>query len=173
MRRPSTTIRNTRKHFVRCVDCNTQTLPQHASKERPWTTAVALRIPGRNNDGALCFECGNKRRALLGLPLEQVPGEGLKEMCVCPVPAAPIEAAQKNVRINKQEQTWEVSTLDSLIAKWNNHYAHDEYKHREMDLKKWIVFVNGRQISSDEFPSVPVTDGDEISITPGVLLHPF
>jgi sulfur carrier protein ThiS len=173
MRRPSTTIRNTRKHFVRCVDCNTQTLPQHASKERPWTTAAVLRIPGRNNEGALCFECGHKRRVLLGLHVEQDMEAAVRCNCDRPFAIGPTEAAQKNVRINKREQTWTVSTLDTLIAKWNHHYAHDQYKNRDMDLKKWVVFVNGQQIPSDQFNSVPITDGDEISITPGVLLHPF
>jgi len=170
MRRPSTSIRNTRKHFVRCVDCSTQTLPQHASKEKPWTTAVVLRIPGRINDGALCFACGNKRRALLGLPVEEEQSERLK---VESSPAGSIETARKKVRINKREHTWEVSTLDSLIAKWNDYRCYDEYKNREMDLRKWIVRVNGQQIPPNEFSSLRVADGDDISIVAGCLLHPF
>ncbi|HVP65043.1 MAG TPA: hypothetical protein VMT82_09115 [candidate division Zixibacteria bacterium] len=172
-RRPSTSIRNTRKHFVKCVDCNTQTLPQNASKERPWTTAVVLRIPGRINDGALCFECGNNRRALLGLPVEQDDREIEKSNSERQVPVGLSGAAPKQIRINKREQTWEVSTLKTLITKWTDHYSFDDYKNREVDLRKWVVFVNGRQIHSEEFNSLPVADGDDISITPGVLLHPF
>jgi len=136
-------------------------------------TAAALRLPGRINDGALCFECGNKRRALLGLPVEQDDREVLKGKCDRPVPAGPIEAAQRKVCINKREHTWEVSTLYSLIAKWKDHYAYDEYKNRDMDLRKWVVLVNDRQISPEEFSSLPVVDGDKISIMSGCMLHPY
>lgn len=172
-RRPSTSIRNTRKHYVKCVDCGIQTLPQNASMERPWTMAAALRIGDRINDGALCFECGNKRRALLGLPVELDSGENLKSKHDRPVPDVPIETAHRKVRINKRELSWEVSSLESLIAKWKDHYAGDEYKDREMDLKKWIVKVNDRQVSPDDFRFLPVADGDDISIVSGCLLHPF
>jgi hypothetical protein len=171
MRRPSTTIRNTRKHFVRCVDCSTQTLPQHASAQRPWATAAALRIPGRNNEGALCFECGNKRKALLGLTVEQDDNRVLETKRHRP--SCPIETAPRRVRVNKREHTWEVGSLHSLIAKWKDVYAYSEYKNREMDLKKWVVLVNNKQISPEDFGSMPVVDGDEISIVSGCLLHPF
>ena len=172
-RRPPNSLRNTRKHSVRCIDCSTQMLPQFASAERPWTTAAVLRIPGRGNDGALCFTCGNKRRALLGLPVEQDDSQASKAKCESPVPADPIEAEVKKVRINKREHAWKVSTLQSLIVKWKDHIAYDEYKNREMDLKKWVVLVNDKKISPDEFNSLPVADGDEISILAGCLLHPF
>jgi hypothetical protein len=61
---PSNTLRNTntRKQFVKCVDCGRQMLPQNASKERPWAAAASMFIGGRVNDGALCFNCANKRR---------------------------------------------------------------------------------------------------------------
>jgi hypothetical protein len=172
-RRPSISIRNTRKHYLKCVDCGTQTLPQNASGERPWTTAAALGISGRVNDGGLCFKCGNKRRVLLGLPVELDNSETLKNTCDRPVTAGPIEATLKRIRINKREHAWEVSTIHSLLLKWKDQYAYDEYKHREMDLKKWVVRVNERQIPPDEYSSLAVGDGDEISILSGALLHPF
>jgi len=172
-RRPPNSLRNTRKHSVRCIDCSTQMLPQFASAERPWTTAAVLRVPGRSNDGALCFDCGNKRRALLGLPVVQDPGELLKDNRDRRVPADQIETTRKKIRVNRREHEWTVGTLHSLIAKWKDHVAYDEYKNREMDLKKWVVIVNDRKISPEEFNSFPVADGDEISIVSGVLLHPF
>jgi hypothetical protein len=173
MRRPSTSIRNTRKHYLKCVDCGTQTLPQNASGERPWTATAALRISGRINDGVLCFECGTKRRVLLGLPVERNGSEVVEEKCDRPVPVGPIQATLKKIRVNKREHAWEVSTIHSLLLKWKDQYAYDEYKSRDMDLKKWVVRVNERQISPDEYSSLPVGDGDEISIVSGCLLHPF
>jgi len=172
-RRPSTSIRNTRKHYVKCVDCGTQTLPQNASGERSWTLAAALRIDGRINDGALCFECGNKRKVLLGVPVPQDESKVVKGKFDRPAPAGPIQATLKKIRVNKREHAWEVSTIHSLLLKWKDHYAYDEYKNRELDLKKWVVLVNAKQISPDEYSSLPVGDGDEICILSGCLLHPF
>jgi hypothetical protein len=158
---------------VKCVDCGTQTLPQNASGERSWTLAAALRIDGRINDGVLCFECGNKRKVLLGVPVPQDESKVVKGKCDRPVPAGPIETARRRFRINKREHVWEVSTLESLMVKWKDHYADDEYKDREMDLRKWIIRLNDRQVLPEEFGSLPVSDGDEISILAGRLLHPY
>jgi hypothetical protein len=158
---------------VKCVDCGTQTLPQNASGERPWTAAAALRISGRINDGTLCFECGKKRRVLLGLPVEQDNSKVLEEKRDRPVPAGPVEATLKKIRINKREHTWEVGTIRSVLLKWQDHHAYDEYKNREMDFKKWVVLVNERRVPLEEFNSMPVADGDDICIVSGCLLHPF
>jgi sulfur carrier protein ThiS len=158
---------------VSCVDCGTRTLPQNARKDRPWTTAAALRIGDRANVGALCFECGNKRRALLGFPLEQCGGESVTDQRPFPAPVGPIKTARKTVRINKQSYSWDISSLESLIVKWNDYVCYDEYKGRGIDFKKWVVRVNDRQIPSNEFSQHPVADGDVIAIMPGCLLHPF
>ena len=162
---PSSTLRNTRKQFVKCVDCGCQTLPQNASKERPWAAAASLYLRGRVNDGALCFKCANKRRGLLGLPLEKEPDSTSKAECghADVPPASP--ATPKKIRINKQEYTWDVSTLDSLFARWKEQQFYEKYKN--LDASWSLVIVNNRSIPAINFSSVPVSDGDEIFIVLG------
>jgi len=161
--RPPTSFRNTRKHFLKCVDCGCQTLPQNASKER-WGAAASLYINGHLNDGALCFQCGNKRRALLGLPAEQDGGETVTSYDR-PVLAPANETLLKKVRVNEQEYSWNVSTLGSLIDKWKDQFFYAEYK--KVDTRWWRVVVNHRCIPAQDFSSVPISDGDEISIVMG------
>ena len=156
----SITLRNMRKHFVKCVDCGCQTLPQYASKERPWAAAASLYISGRVNDGALCFNCANKRRGLLGLPLE-------KEVTPTEVPASTCQATLKKVRINRREYTWEISTLESLLTKWLDECLPESF--RNHDIRSFIVAVNNTVIPASNFSSMPISDGDEIMIVMGMV----
>ena len=162
--RPPTSFRNTRKHFVKCVDCGCQTLPQNASKERPWSAAASFYVVSRVNDGTLCFSCANKRRTLLGLPVEQSNGD-LTSECERSVLAPAHESMLKIIRVNEREYTWNVTTLESLIEKWEDQYFYDE--HKKVDCRWWRVVVNDAVISADDFSSVPISDGDEISIVLG------
>ena len=157
---PSSSLRNTRKHFVKCVDCVCQTLPQNASKEQPWAAAASLYISGRVNDGALCFNCANKRRGLLGLPLE-------KEVTATEGPASTCQATLKKVRINTRECSWEVSTLESLLTKWCDECFPKNFKDKDMRL--YIVAVNNNVIPASNFNSMPISDGDEIIIVVGAI----
>jgi hypothetical protein len=161
--RPPASFRNTRKHFLKCVDCGCQTLPQDASKER-WGAAASLYINGYLNDGALCFQCWSKRRALLGLPAEQDGSETLTSYDR-QVLAPANETLLKKVRVNEQEYSWNVSTLGSLIDKWKDQFFYAEYK--KVDTRWWRVVINHRCIPAQDFSSVPISDGDEISIVMG------
>jgi sulfur carrier protein ThiS len=156
---PSITVRNARKHFVKCVDCGCQTLPQNTSKERPWTAAASLYIRGRANDGALCFNCANKRRENLGPPWEQR---------IEPPSAAPeCQATLKHVCINTREYSWTVSTLESLLTKWHDECLTSHSNNRE--IKFWIVAVNNEIIPAARFSSTPISDGDSIFIAMGAV----
>lgn len=156
---PSITVRNARKHFVKCVDCGCQTLPQNASKERPWTAAASVYIRGRANDGALCFNCANKRRENLGLSWEQR---------IEPPSSAPeCQATLKHVCINTREYSWNVSTLESLLTKWHDECLDSHFKNRE--IKFWIVAVNNEIIPATGFSSMPISDGDTIFIAMGAV----
>jgi sulfur carrier protein ThiS len=150
---PSSTLRNTRKHFVKCVDCRTQTLPQNAST---WTAASALFINGHVNDGALCLKCANKRRAALGLPVE-----------VSETSAPVCDKGPKKIRINRREYSWEVSTLDSLLTKWRDEYPNPTFRNRK--ISHLVVTVNKELIRAKDFSSVPISDGDEITIAAGAI----
>lgn len=164
--RPSTSLRNQRKHFVKCVDCGCQTLPQNAPREQPWAAAATLYISGRINDGALCFRCANKRRELLGLPAEKEPDSGTPKDEGGHAEFAPASAATpKKIRINKREYTWDVSTLDSLIVKWSEQQFYEN--HKNLDASWSLVLINGRRIPTIDFSSVPISDGDEIFIVLG------
>lgn len=156
---PSITVRNARKHFVKCVDCGCQTLPQNASKERPWTAAASLYIRGRANDGALCFNCANKRRENLGLSWEQriEPSR----------PAPECQATLKHVCINTREYNCSVSTLESLLTKWHDECLDSHFKNR--DFKFWIVAVNNEIIPATGFSSTSISDGDTIFIAMGAV----
>ena len=156
---PSSTVRNLRKHFVKCVDCGCQTLPQNASKERPWTAAASLSISGGVNNGALCFNCANKRRERLGFPL-------VKEHCEL-VSATPVcERRLKKVRINTREYSWTVSTLESLLTTFRDESL-ASFKNRE--IKFWLVAVNDEIIPATSFTSMPISDGDTIFIAMGAV----
>ena len=163
--RPSTLLRNQRKHYVKCVDCGCQTLPQNAPREQPWAAAAALYMGGRINDGALCSGCATKRRELLGLP-----GDDGRD-CGTPkdkggraafVPAS--AATPRRIRINKREYTWDVSTLEALILRWREQFYED---HQNLDAGWWLVTMNDRRIPASDFRSVPISDGDEIFIVLG------
>jgi hypothetical protein len=158
--RPSITVRNTRKHFVKCVDCGCQTLPQNASKKCAWTAAASLYIRDRANEGALCFNCANKRRETLGLPVEKKHSEPVKPAPVC-------ETKLKNVRINTHEYRWKISTLESLLAKWRDDCLGPRFKHRPMKL--WLVAVNDEIIPAASFSSMLISDGDMIFIAMGAI----
>jgi sulfur carrier protein ThiS len=141
------------------VDCGCQTLPQNASKECPWTAAASLYISGDVNDGALCFNCANKRRETLGLPLEKEHGEVVSPAPVC-------ETKLKKVRINTREYSWKVSTLESLLTKWRDECL-DSFKN--MEIKLWLVAVNDEIIPATSFGSMPISDGDTIFIAVGAV----
>ena len=164
IQRPPTSFRNPRKHFLKCVDCGRQTLPQNASRERPWSAGASLHVAGRVNDGALCFQCANKRRALLGLPVEQNDGD-LKSDCRRPVLGSANASTPKTIRINDREYTWKVTTLEALIGEWQRQYFYEEYK--PLDSRWWRVLVNQRCVPADDFASVAICDGDDISIVMG------
>ncbi len=157
---PSNTLRNTRKQFVKCVDCGCQMLPQNASKERPWAAAASMFISGRLNDGALCFNCANKRRGLLGLPLD-------KEVTRTVSAASTCEATLKKVRINSREYSWEISTLESLLTKWLDECFPKSFRSKESRLL--LVAVNNAVIPASNFSSTPISDGDEITIAAGAV----
>ncbi len=159
-----TCFRNTRKHFVKCVDCGCQALPQNASRERPWSAAASLHILSRVNDGALCFTCANKRKALLGFPVGQDNGAPKNESEPS-VAGAEKEPRLKTIRINQQEYRWNVSTFESLINNWKDLCLYGE--HKDVDSRWWRVVVNGEVISADQFDRVAVSDGDKISIILG------
>jgi hypothetical protein len=164
--RPSDSLRNQRKHFVKCVDCGCQTLPQNASKERPWAAAASLYISGRVNDGALCFNCANKRRELLGLPVQNDPDSDTPTGECRRADFAPASAATpKKIRINKREYAWDVNTLDSLIVKWTEQQFYKECTNP--DARWWLVVINNKSVPAGDFGLVQISDGDEISIVLG------
>ena len=160
--RPLTAFRNARKQFVKCVDCGCQTLPRHASEKQPWSAAASLHAPGNVNDGALCFNCANHRRAMLGLPVEQHKGEASTSSRENPILA---QSTLKTIRVNEQEYTWSITTLKSLIEKWKDQNFYEE--HTKIDSRWWRVVVNDAVISADDFSSMPISEGDEISIVLG------
>lgn len=155
---PSSMLRNTRKHFLKCVDCGGQTLPQYASKEHPWSAAASLYVRGRVNDGALCFSCATKRKETLGLPVENEHNETIFPVC---------ETKLKRVRINTHEYCWEISTLESLLDKWRGECLGPSFKYRSMKL--WLVAINHEIIPPTSFVSRPVSDGDSIFIAMGAI----
>jgi hypothetical protein len=151
---------NERKRFVKCVDCGCRTLPRNARRERPWAAASSLYMDGRLNEGALCFPCANGRREALGLAIHEEPRSPVARGFA---PAA--TATAKKVTINKQEYTWELSTLDALIEKWKERQFFDRFE--KADAGWWLVVVNDRSIPAADFGSVLISDGDEISIVLG------
>ena len=114
----------------------------------PWTTAASLYIRGRANDGALCFNCANKRRENLGLSWEQ--------RIEPPSPALECQATLKHVCINIREYSWNVSTLESLLTKWHDECLDSHFKNRE--IKFWIVAVNNEIIPATGFSSTSISD---------------
>jgi hypothetical protein len=150
---PSSTLRNTRKHFVKCVDCRTQTLPQNAAN---WTAAALLVIGGRVNDGALCFRCANQRRKALGLVVEQ---SEATESNVAPA------SAMKHVTINRRHYVWEIDNLETLMTKWRAEYPNPTFK--GMGLDRLVVAINEELVRTKDFSSVPISDGDTIMIMVG------
>lgn len=157
---PSNTLRNTRKQFVKCVDCGCQMLPQNASRERPWAAAASLYISRRVNDGALCFNCANKRRAVLRLALE-------KDLSRTERFASTCDATLKKVHINTREYCWEISTLESLLTKWLDECFPKTF--RSKDSRLLLVAVNKTVIPASDFRSMPIVEGDEITIAAGAV----
>jgi thiamine biosynthesis protein ThiS len=98
---------------------------------------------------------------LLGLPLE-------KEAALTEVPPVPCEPALKKVRINSREYTWEISTLDSLLTKWLDERFPKSSGNND-SRKLLIVAVNDTVVPASNFSSMPISDGDEISIVVGAL----
>jgi molybdopterin converting factor small subunit len=158
--RPSSTLRNARKHYLKCVDCGRQTLPRNASDEGPWAAAALLRISGRIDDGPLCFNCANTRRELLGLPVR-------RDVSVPAGAAFTCEARPRHVRINSRACTWEVSTLESLVTKWSDECFPKGFKTK--DPRLLLVAVNGNVIRMNDRGSTPISDGDEITIVVGAM----
>ncbi len=157
--RPSSSLRTHRKHFVKCVDCRRQMLPQNAPKEQRWTAAASLCINGGVNDGALCFYCANKRREALGLAAEKEQGES------SPPPVC--KPTLKRVRINAREYSWKVSTLESLLIKWRDESLSWSFKDRE--IRSWLVAINDEIIPARRFSSIPIFDGDTVFIAMGAI----
>jgi sulfur carrier protein ThiS len=155
---PSIMRRNARKHFLKCVDCGCQTLPQNASRWRSWIAAASLYVIGCVNDGGLCFDCANKRREKLGLAIEFGDIVG---------PAPQCETKLRKVSINTREYAWEISTLESLLIKWREEGRLSGIKHREITL--WLVAVNDQIIPARCFSSMPISDGDKIFIVMGAI----
>jgi sulfur carrier protein ThiS len=115
---------------------------------------------GRLNEGALCFQCANRRREALGLAVDEAPRSHIATRSA---PAATSTA--KKVTVNNQKYTWELTTLDSLIVKWKERQLDEKF--RTLDASWWLVVVNDRSIPAADFSSVPISDGDEISIVLG------
>ena len=156
----SSTSPNTRKQFLRCADCGCQTLSQNVSQERPWAAAASLYVSGRVNDGALCFDCANNRRAWLGLPPAREPARTEGQAPAC-------EARVKKVRINTQEYSWEIGTLESLLTKWRDGYSPKSLRNR--DIKLLLAAVNDVVIPARKFGSVPIFEGDAVTIVAGAI----
>jgi molybdopterin converting factor small subunit len=153
-------MRNTRKHYLKCVDCGCQTLPRNATEQRPWTAAGLLRIVGHINDGPLCFICANERRRTLGLPL-------LTGATVLAVAASTGQLTQKHVRINSRDCCWEVDTLESVVARWSEECFPRAFKNK--DPRLLLVAVNNLVIRAKDFNSTPISEGDEITIVVGAI----
>jgi hypothetical protein len=103
---------------------------------------------------------------LLGLPAEQEPASGTPKGQGGRAEFGPAStAAPKKIRINKQEYTWDVSTLDSLVAKWRERQCYEQ--HKTPDASWSLVVINNRTIPAIDFSSVPISDGDEIFIVLG------
>jgi thiamine biosynthesis protein ThiS len=95
---------------------------------------------------------------LLGLPLE-------KEVTRTEGPFFTCEPALKKVRINSLEYAWEISTLESLLAKWLDECFPKSFRNKNSRLLH--VAVNDTVIPASNFSSMPVSDGDEIKIVVG------
>lgn len=157
---PSSVLRNARKHFLKCVDCGCQTLPLSVSKQCPWSAAASLYSSGSVNEGALCFDCANKRREKLGLQVE-------KEHADVVSPASGCEKKLRRVHINTHECDWEISTLESLLIKWRE--EGQVWGFRNRDMKLWLVAVNDQIIPASNFGSTPISEGDQIFIAMGAV----
>jgi sulfur carrier protein ThiS len=97
---------------------------------------------------------------LLGLPLEEKPSR-------TDSPAPKCEAPLKKVRINTQEYTWGISTLESLLRKWRDACSPESF--RNQDIRFLLVAVNDMVIPARSFSSMPISDGDEITIVRGAI----
>ena len=165
MERCFTTLRNSRKQFVKCVDCGCQTLPHNASQAGTWSAAASLCISGRVNEGVLCPSCANARREILGLPLDASRTPRNLPAAACP---AVLLATVKTVRINGQEYRWEIGSLESLVVQWCA--AVFPRSVVEQGIKFLLVSVNDDLIRTKDFGSIPIADGDEITIVTGSRL---
>jgi hypothetical protein len=89
------------------------------------------------------------------------------ERAVSP-PASPspvcCETTLKRVRINRQEQCWEISTLESLLARWREECSPGSLRDRD---SRWLLVAVNKKVISQDFGSTPVSDGDEIVIAMG------
>jgi molybdopterin converting factor small subunit len=73
----------------------------------------------------------------------------------------------KTVRVNRREYTWEISSLESVLAKWRDAYPNPRVKKTE--IARFLVTVNTKLILAADFSSTPISDGDEIVIMPGAI----
>jgi thiamine biosynthesis protein ThiS len=71
------------------------------------------------------------------------------------------------VRINTQEYSWEISTLESLLTKWRDECSPKSFRNR--DIKLLLVAVNNTVIPASHFSPMPISDGDEITIVAGMI----
>jgi hypothetical protein len=81
--------------------------------------------------------------------------------------ASPRQATQKNVRINSRERRWEISTLESLVAKWRDERFPKTFQNK--DPRLLLVAVNNNLIRVNEFSSMPISHGDGITIVVGAI----
>jgi thiamine biosynthesis protein ThiS len=71
------------------------------------------------------------------------------------------------VRINAQEYSWEVSTLESLLTKWLEECFPKSF--RTKDSRLLLVAVNDTVVPASNFSSMPISEGDEITIAAGAV----
>lgn len=165
--RQYTSLCNARKSFIKCVDCCRQTLPQNVTTEEPWVSASALYTKGSANDGVLCFQCANKRRMQLGLPL--VASKMIAPVSTQPsagdATAATCEKTFKNIRINTRKYSGEIGSLEALVAKWCA--ATFPNVVQSQDRKFLLVAINNTRIQAEDFSSTPIAEGDDITILVG------
>jgi thiamine biosynthesis protein ThiS len=97
---------------------------------------------------------------LLGLPLEKDPTRTETSGYTC-------QATLKKVHINTQEYGWEISTLATLLTKWRDECSPEFFRNNDITL--FIVAVNDKVIPAKNFSSMPISDGDEITIAAGMI----
>ena len=94
------------------------------------------------------------------MPLEQ-------EVTRTEGPAPTCESTLKKVRINTQEYSWKIGTLESLLTKWRDECILERFRNK--DIRSFIVAINDKVIPASSFSSMPISNGDEITIVAGLI----